>query len=79
MIKMSVSFNIVTNLINTLPGNSSVNTFHRATMKAVSQWRMLYSLILGFWTLSIIRKSITSYRIPDDGQSPDLTIVCNTH
>jgi hypothetical protein len=41
MIKMSVRFNIVTDLINALPGNNSVNTFQRATMEAVSQWGML--------------------------------------
>jgi hypothetical protein len=29
--------NMVTDLINALPGNSSVNTFQRAAMEAVSQ------------------------------------------
>jgi hypothetical protein len=30
-------FNIVMDLFNALPGNSSVNTFQRATMEAMSQ------------------------------------------
>jgi hypothetical protein len=33
--------NIVMDLINALPDNSSINMFQRATMVAVSQWRML--------------------------------------
>jgi hypothetical protein len=37
MIYSPIDINIVKDLINALPGNSSVNTFQRATMEAMSQ------------------------------------------